>query len=773
MRLLEWKSDGDFSLTEDLTNNIPPYAILSHTWGSNGEEVTFKDITGHTGKNKPGYAKIQFCGNQAANDGLQYFWVDTCCINKSSSAELTEAINSMFRWYREAAKCYVYLSDVSKGNYDEYDHLSRSIWKSAFCGSRWFTRGWTLQELIAPISVEFYSSEGMRLGDKRSMEQQIHEITSIPVRALRGNPLSDFSFEERLSWATKRETTREEDKAYSLLGIFDIYMPLIYGEGGENAFKRLRKKIDKPLKGLLQQQALIQLEKGDRECIQHLRLTDPRDDKMRIEEAKGGLLEDSYLWILGNSDFQQWRNDQQSRLLWIKGDPGKGKTMLLCGIANEVKKSMAKTDLLSYFFCQATDSRINNATAVLRGLVYLLVDQQRSLVSHIRKKYDHAGETLFEDANAWVALSEIFTNILQDPSLNSIYLIIDALDECVTDLPRLLDLIIQNSSTYSHVKWIVSSRNRIDIEQRLSLDKSRMRLNLELKGNAELVSYAVGAYINNCISKLPAIQDDITLQDEVRAIMQRKANGTFLWVSLVVKELKEATSWDILEVIDEMPTELKDVYLQMMQQIQGLRRGNPEFCRSILSTVAAAYRPLHLLELGVLSGLPGKILSANESIAKIVNMCGSFLTIQDGIVYIIHQSAKDFLSTDTSSTIFPSGIEGVHHTIFSRSLQVMSGLLRRDMYGLVAPGFPIDKVKRPDRDPLATARYSCVYWVDHLHEWYFSNSARSSDDLEDGSVLHNFLRQRYLYWLEALSLLKSMSKGVLSMAKLEALIQVI
>ena len=112
----------------------------------------------------------------------------------------------------------------------------------------------------------------------------------------------------------------------------------------------------------------------DRECIQHLRLTDPRDDKKRIEETKGGLLEDSYHWILENSDFQQWRNDQQSRLLWIKGDPGKGKTTLLCGIVNELKKSMAKTDLLSYFFCQATDSRINNATAVLRGLLYSLVD---------------------------------------------------------------------------------------------------------------------------------------------------------------------------------------------------------------------------------------------------------------------------------------------------------------------------------------------------------------------------------------------------------------
>jgi len=180
-------------------------------------------------------------------------------------------------------------------------------------------------------------------------------------------------------------------------------------------------------------------------------------DKKRIEDTKGGLLEDSYHWILDYPDFQQWRDDQKSHLLWIKGD--KGKTMLLYGIVNELKKSMAKTNTLSYFFCQATDSRINNVTAVLRSLVYLLVDQQPSLISYIRTKYDHAGKTLFEDANVWVTLSEISTNILQDPSLNTTYLMIDALDECVTDLPKLLRFIAQQSTVSSRLKWAASSRN--------------------------------------------------------------------------------------------------------------------------------------------------------------------------------------------------------------------------------------------------------------------------------------------------------------------------
>ena len=153
-------------------------------------------------------------------------------------------------------------------------------------------------------------------------------------------------------------------------------------------------------------------------------------------------------------------------------------------------------------------------------------------------------------------------------------------------------------------------------------------------------------------------------------------------------------------------------------------------------------------------------------------MRGSFLTIVDDIFHIVHQTATDFLSTDALHTIFPSGTTDVHHSIFSKSLLVLSKDLRRDIYGLVAPGFPIDKILQPDPDPLAAARYSCVYWVDHLHHWHSASSVKCLSDLEDGGTVDAFLKHCYLYWLEALSLLKSMSQGVLSMAKLEALLQV-
>jgi hypothetical protein len=208
----------------------------------------------------------------------------------------------------------------------------------------------------------------------------------------------------------------------------------------------------------------------------------------------------------------------------------------------------------------------------------------------------------------------------------------------------------------------------------------------------------------------------------------------------------------------------------MVGQIQGLGREKPEYCRRILSTVVAAYRPLHLLELGRLSNLPKAIWKINRDIAVIVSLCGSFLTVRDGDVYIIHQSAKDFLLTNEFGAIFPLGVEAVHHTMFSRSLQLLKETLRRNIYGLRSLGILIDQVKQPKPDPLAAARYSCVYWVDHLCD--SGGTAGQDDDLRDGGAVDVFMRERYLYWLEAVSLCRSMSEGVLLMTKLEAFVQV-
>jgi hypothetical protein len=241
MRLLQLLHNDDLEFVEYSSEaKTPKYAILSHTWGEDNQEITFKDIKAKAGKEKSGYDKLQFCRKQILRDDLRYFWMDTCCIDKSDSTELSRAINSMFRWYENAERCYVFLSDVSSRDCND---ASNRDWLPQLKRSRWFTRGWTLQELLAPRSVEFFSNEGDFLGNKHSLVQCIHEVTGISVLALKGNSFIQFSTKQKLSWASKRVTKEEEDAAYCLMGLFGIHMPPLYGEKRENAMKRLLAEI--------------------------------------------------------------------------------------------------------------------------------------------------------------------------------------------------------------------------------------------------------------------------------------------------------------------------------------------------------------------------------------------------------------------------------------------------------------------------------------------------------------------------------------------------
>ncbi|PKK46783.1 hypothetical protein CI102_8931, partial [Trichoderma harzianum] len=213
---------------------IPNYAILSHRWYN--YELSLQDVQnrmwekqGFTNENKiKAFEKINRCCIRAKSDTFQYAWIDSCCIDKTSSAELSEAINSMYLWYHKAGRCYAYLSDVqSMGTFKE---------------SEWFKRGWTLQELLAPAEVYFLDKEWNDLGTKKSLQEAVSDQTRIPINILSGASLETATVAQRMSWASQRKTTRIEDRAYCLMGIFGINMPLLYGEG-ERAFIRLQEEI--------------------------------------------------------------------------------------------------------------------------------------------------------------------------------------------------------------------------------------------------------------------------------------------------------------------------------------------------------------------------------------------------------------------------------------------------------------------------------------------------------------------------------------------------
>ncbi|KAF1965815.1 HET-domain-containing protein [Bimuria novae-zelandiae CBS 107.79] len=246
MRLLHFDALGRLVLTDFRGKAIPPYAILSHRWSDS--EILLEDIASGAYKDRQeGYRKLKFCAKQAFQDKLQFFWIDTCCIDRWDLRERSKAINSMFQWYKNATRCYVFLSDVSLSTATEStatESSQRSDWEAAFRASAWFTRGWTLQELIAPVSVEFFTYEGQRIGDKASLDELLHAITSIPLKALRNCPLEHFTISERERWAENRRTTEEEDIIYCLLGVLGISVPTVYGEGKESARSRLQAEVE-------------------------------------------------------------------------------------------------------------------------------------------------------------------------------------------------------------------------------------------------------------------------------------------------------------------------------------------------------------------------------------------------------------------------------------------------------------------------------------------------------------------------------------------------
>ncbi|KAI0881683.1 heterokaryon incompatibility protein-domain-containing protein [Annulohypoxylon maeteangense] len=223
--------------------DIPPYAILSHTWSD--DEVSFVDFVEGKAPSRKGYYKILGCCKQAIYDGLEYVWIDTCCIDKRSSAELSEAVNSMFNWYRDSTVCYAHLEDVPSRKMGEYRNSSTGYYcSSSFKHIRWITRGWTLQELIAPSVLVFFTSDWISIGSRDELKHVIAEITHIDPDFFLYGRLSDFSIARRMSWASHRQTSRIEDQAYCLLGLFGITMPLVYGEG-KRAFVRLQEEIIK------------------------------------------------------------------------------------------------------------------------------------------------------------------------------------------------------------------------------------------------------------------------------------------------------------------------------------------------------------------------------------------------------------------------------------------------------------------------------------------------------------------------------------------------
>ncbi|CAH0046711.1 unnamed protein product [Clonostachys solani] len=494
---------------------------------------------------------------------------------------------------------------------------------------------------------------------------------------------------------------------------------------------------------------------ADKKCLVDLRIINPSTQKKTIENANGGLLKGAYEWILGHPEYQRFRNDNTNRLLWVKGDPGKGKTMLLCGIINDLESRSSTS--VSYFFCEATQNNsLRSATAVLRTLIWRLCTSQPHLIAHVRKKYDKEGKYSFEDSAAFCALEEILTDILQDPGCSPTTLVIDALDECTEDtMPDLICLII-NFSNSCEAKWIVSSRNWPMIEEQFQLAE-KVKVSLEL--NKGSVSHAVNLFIDHKVAQLAQRKRyDPATKAAVFDVLRNKANDTFLWVALACAELSkpQVRSWNTMELLNSFPAGLEKLYARMLNQV--LSSINSALCKQLLATASISARPLSFRELPAL--IHGLKWFSHEQVEEFIGECGSFLSARDNHVHFVHQSAQDFL-VGNEGRVFQSTIQSHHLQIFRQSMTAMQ-TLEHNMDEISSPGKLINEIHLNENNPFHTIKYCCLYWVDHL------NLAGQERQAQDDSLACEFFKTKVLYWVEALSCHGYTTEGISAIQKLSS-----
>ena len=776
MRLLKLENCAELSLTEDLIDNIPPYAILSHTWGPDRDELTFDDLHNGLGKSKAGYAKIQFCAQQARKDGLEHFWVDTCCINKASQAELSEAINSMFRWYRGAEKCYVYLSDVSSHKRDN-DGQTQHTWVLAFQTSRWFTRGWTLQELLAPASVEFFSREGELLGSKKTLEGRIQGITGIPISALQGAQLSNFNVGERMQWATKRDTKKVEDKVYCLLGIFDVFMSPIYGEG-EKAFVRLKDKIGKSYRSQLDEigqtfftsksyhlgyheanSASITTE----ETLLHDRrknlLASLTFDQM---DSRRSTIKSAYSttckWLLKHPAYLDWidpnKLHQHHGFLWINGKPGAGKSTLMKFAHAYADRERPEHEILVSFFFNARGDNLERSTfGMYRALLFHLLNRAADLQMVLDEFHSSSGYQSQYPAWTIELLRELLSAAIARLGQRRLKCFIDALDECdeeqIREMVVFFEQLGQNAIENGSQLYICfASRHYPTIDIRTG---RQLVLEDEHGHDEDLVKYVQ--------SHLRAGKGKYV--EEIKTSVREKANGVFMWAVLVIdilnKEFLRGRIFAVRKRLQEIPAKLSDLFKDMLRR----NCDNMTDLLLCLQWILFARRPLKREEFyfAMVAGLdpvPENMIEWNSERITTDDMNRFVLNSSKGLaeltkskmptVQFIHESVRDFLIKDNGlCELWPELRTHLYSLSQDRLKQCCQNYLKVDISVYVSYSETLPKASSDPAKDLRQVLITKFPFLEYASQHVLYHADAAAEGIPQDDFIASFARSAWIH----------------------------
>jgi ankyrin repeat protein len=611
MRLL----NSSFEFREfDYDDTPPPYAILSHTWSENNEEeVTYQDLKDGTTKSK---LKLELCRDWANAAGYEYFWIDTCCINKQKDAELVYAIRSMWRWYEKAAVCFVYLPDLSKKRKRDTD----ADWRDGLKDCRWFTRGWTLQELVASKKVEFYAADGY-LGSSEDLLPALKSITGINL----GDPLPNHA--TRLSWVEKRITKRPEDKAYCMIGICDVRLRAEYGEGGDAAWQRLQDAITRRHGTIAQEAhgAAAATRKDHRaKVLEALRFDGLETRRRTVKVALAKTCE----WILDHPACANWMK-LKHKFFWIKGKPGAGKSVLVKYLDQHITQRLRKSHAIGlYFYFNARGERLEKSfLGLYRSLLVQLVDLVPKLVHEL-----NALDTRFD----LLELQSVLTTAILGLD-RQIWLFIDALDECREgDVQELIEFLEGLQEAQLYVCFA-----------------SRHYPVIKVPPNLQLVLEEVDEHKQD----LSTYIEKLDLEGKELAQMQRdivaKANGIFLWVVLVVKILQKDVQRARFHAMQSRLREIPEGLPELFKTIILRDNEHKEEFLLCLRWILFAERPMTLKEwyFAMMAGVNGRLewdegltngrmetflLSSSKGLAELTR--GRTIT-----THFIHESVRDYL----------------------------------------------------------------------------------------------------------------------------------
>ena len=496
----------------------------------------------------------------------------------------------------------------------------------------------------------------------------------------------------------------------------------------------------------------------DYPSIQALFVTDPTDDMQMIANKKDRLLERTDLWMLKDATYLKWLKEDRSRVLWLHGDPGKGKTMLAIALIEEFTKKMQQVEsnpkqALVYFFCDTQDDRRRTASLILRGITYQILCQHPYLAVYLRNEYEKQREQLFTSRNSLQALWRIFNTIVKNSHLQELYVVIDALDECDMDSMETLLVLLEpyidlqedyfEQSDQKHldcpIKWLLTSRNELRIKQPLTGS-----LDISLEENASHVDDVVLRFIDFKVKQLTRVKHyDETLRSLVEEKLREKAEGTFLWVALACRELSKPSvrSVDTQEVLLQLPSGIIPLYTRIMDQV--LTSSDEKsilYIKSILQSMVVAIRPLTLPELAVVAGLPKQYQRSVYVLEEYVQQCGSMVTVRQRHAHFVHLSAKTYLQqaqfVDLSAGTHL--LENGRGTIVSKDLRVehrnvavhcLKYVYDESRHWIEAEDLSTSRANisgdamRAEKAGMAWPEYPMLFWIDHARD--------ASDDIAD------------------------------------------